>query len=353
MDTVAPVCKIDLQDSIEIADCAFNLDVPVSVEDACGILEYAWNLLDEKTDKSYDTGFGQLNGSESHAFVIRIENLIPGTYTLKLTITDDCQNEKTTAKSFEVVAGKKPTAICISELTIELTAMDLDQNGEADSAMASIWASEFNQSSYAPCGSSTKDLIYLIGHSSGIPSLPDLSATNLELGCEHIGERQVRIYVLDPTGGTWDYCEVTLHVQNNMGGCDPSINTTMQIGDFAIKAQSQIDRISLGKPKDISRKPTPDLSTKALDRQFELLQNRPNPFSAYTHIDFISPESVRATLSIFDIEGRLIKVLEADIPKGRYTFELEGKDFLTPGLFYYQIQAGGFSDVRKMVYLAF
>lgn len=67
-----------------------------------------------------------------------------------------------------------------------------------------------------------------------------------------------------------------------------------------------------------------------------LMQNYPNPFKDFTTIDYYSPGG-RVELNLFDNTGRLIKVLvSADMPGGKYTYNLDGTG-LQPGNYYYQL----------------
>ena len=49
-----------------------------------------------------------------------------------------------------------------------------------------------------------------------------------------------------------------------------------------------------------------DVENAPMPTQFALGQNRPNPFSAATAINFELPRAVRVKLSVFDLQGRLL-----------------------------------------------
>src|SRR5690606_19501567 len=132
-------------------------------------------------------------------------------------------NESYCELPFHVETGKKPTPVCITSLTVELTPWDLDNDGEADTAAATIWAYEFDRSSQAPCGELDSDLEFYIEWVEDNPepgdSLPEVLVDTLGIGCEDIGNgKMVRLWVVSPTG-SFDYCEVILNVQSFMGGC--------------------------------------------------------------------------------------------------------------------------------------
>jgi hypothetical protein len=58
-----------------------------------------------------------------------------------------------------------------------------------------------------------------------------------------------------------------------------------------------------------------------------LIQNHPNPFSETTTISFVLPAAAKGDVSVFDINGRLVKTLSnGSFPEGLNTFQWDGKD---------------------------
>ncbi len=238
LDTTPPVCILDLPDLIESGDCTYDLDTEVEVIDECGVLEYTWQLEVVKTGELLGYGSGSLNSETSNTFTVSVDGLGSGEYQLKAIITDDCQNESICKKVFTVVPRKKPSVICITSLTLELTPMDLDNNGVVDTAMGTIWASEFDVSSKPACGSDPASMEFRLDRSAnGPPGLPDSSS--LTFGCEDVGTQIVRMYVLDESG-TWDYCEVVLNVQDNSLGCGPAQSTRGLLSGVLFTETNQI-----------------------------------------------------------------------------------------------------------------
>ena len=82
---------------------------------------------------------------------------------------------------------------------------------------------------------------------------------------------------------------------------------------------------------------------------FALYQNRPNPFSAETTIGFRLPESGRAKLNIFSMEGRLVKTIVGDYPSGNNSVVLKKDDFGGPGVYWYELETLQHSDRKKMI----
>jgi len=87
---------------------------------------------------------------------------------------------------------------------------------------------------------------------------------------------------------------------------------------------------------------------------FELSQNYPNPFNPNTTIKFIIPQDVRretqaVSLKIYDILGNeIVTVVNEEKPAGEYEFEFDGSE-LTSGIYLYRLQAGDFTNTKKMI----
>lgn len=83
--------------------------------------------------------------------------------------------------------------------------------------------------------------------------------------------------------------------------------------------------------------------------QFEVYQNRPNPFEAETLIPFNLPEAGEVTLQVFDATGQLLRRQTAYFDAGLQHFTLRDEGFSATGLWYYQVSAAGEQAVRKLV----
>ena len=82
---------------------------------------------------------------------------------------------------------------------------------------------------------------------------------------------------------------------------------------------------------------------------FELYQNTPNPFASVTTIGFHLPEATSATLTISDVQGKVVKVIEGDYAKGFNSVSLKRGDLGASGVLYYRLDSGSDSATRKMV----
>ncbi|MBK8562412.1 MAG: T9SS type A sorting domain-containing protein [Saprospiraceae bacterium] len=90
-------------------------------------------------------------------------------------------------------------------------------------------------------------------------------------------------------------------------------------------------------------------NNKLVTGSFDLYQNTPNPFASVTTIGFYLPEATSATLTISDVQGKVVRVIEGDYSKGHNTVNLKRDDFGAAGVLYYRLDAGSDSATRKMI----
>jgi hypothetical protein len=84
---------------------------------------------------------------------------------------------------------------------------------------------------------------------------------------------------------------------------------------------------------------------------FELSQNYPNPFNPATTIQFHLPFAIPMTLKIYNLMGQEVATLiDQTLAAGTHQVEFDAKE-LSSGIYFYQIQAGAFRDMKKMVLL--
>jgi hypothetical protein len=72
-------------------------------------------------------------------------------------------------------------------------------------------------------------------------------------------------------------------------------------------------------------------------------------FNSSTNIRFFIPGTSQVELQVFDVAGRLVRTLvDKSLAAGSHTirFNTEG---LGSGVYFYQLKAGGTSDVEKML----
>ncbi|MCU7493025.1 MAG: T9SS type A sorting domain-containing protein [Ignavibacteria bacterium] len=84
---------------------------------------------------------------------------------------------------------------------------------------------------------------------------------------------------------------------------------------------------------------------------YSLSQNYPNPFNPSTTIKYSIPERKLVNIKVFDILGKEVAVLTNDFKDaGTYTLQFDGSS-LPSGMYIYRIQAGTFTESRKLMLL--
>ncbi len=102
------------------------------------------------------------------------------------------------------------------------------------------------------------------------------------------------------------------------------------------------------------------VSDNSVLNKFHLLQNYPNPFNPTTKIKYAIPASLNPSkggtliqLKIYDVLGNEIATLvNKEQSPGEYEVEFDvGKYNLSSGVYFYQLNAGGFISTKKMILL--
>ena len=87
-----------------------------------------------------------------------------------------------------------------------------------------------------------------------------------------------------------------------------------------------------------------------------LAQNKPNPFKGVTEIRYGLPEACRVKLTVYDLMGREVRRLVDEHEAAGYrVVRWDGRNDIghqaSGGVYFYRLEAGTHSEMRKMVYL--
>jgi len=89
----------------------------------------------------------------------------------------------------------------------------------------------------------------------------------------------------------------------------------------------------------------------AVPKHYELSQNYPNPFNPNTVISYSVSTASNVTLMVYNSLGQTIKVLEFGFKNaGNYSINFNASD-LPSGIYFYKLEAGQFSQIKKMILL--
>ena len=87
-----------------------------------------------------------------------------------------------------------------------------------------------------------------------------------------------------------------------------------------------------------------------LPTNYSLSQNYPNPFNPSTVISFTLPTRSEYTLSIYNVTGQVVQTFSGVEEAGTVDLTWEAGQ-LASGVYFYRLQAGNFTDTKKMVLL--
>ena len=87
----------------------------------------------------------------------------------------------------------------------------------------------------------------------------------------------------------------------------------------------------------------------AIPSEYQLQQNYPNPFNPTTTIRYHTPKSGQVKLVVYDIMGRNAATLvDKFMFAGKHQVDFDAAN-LSSGVYFYRIQMGDFTDVKKLV----
>jgi hypothetical protein len=152
----------------------------------------------------------------------------------------------------------------------------------------------------------------------------------------------VNLYRRDPTTGLYVRLNTTPLPQNSryLDAVAPGEVATYRLGVWRGDEEVMLGPLSIG----------------GNPLAFRLAQNAPNPFGERTTIAYDLPRDGRVSLRVFDVNGRLVRVLkDATEPAGFYTVTWDRRDAAGReagnGIYFYRLDTPGFSATKKMLVL--
>ncbi|MBN2007958.1 carbohydrate binding domain-containing protein [candidate division KSB1 bacterium] len=145
-------------------------------------------------------------------------------------------------------------------------------------------------------------------------------------------EPQLFEYTLEGNQVTEPTNELKLH----FGGTDTtSVNDSVTVWFDAVYVIEELA------PTSVSR------TNKNAPKDFTLEQNYPNPFNPTTNIRFSLKKASEVKLVLYNVLGEVVQELvNGKYEAGNYTYSLDATH-LSSGVYFYKLEAIGFSSVRK------
>jgi hypothetical protein len=128
----------------------------------------------------------------------------------------------------------------------------------------------------------------------------------------------------------------TLKVRSNVEG---QLSNVLNINDAVLRSE-----IYTGKDLEINNV---EIGYRNSEVNYALYQNEPNPFVSKTTIGFELPTAADYTLTVYDVTGKELKVVNSKGVAGYNTVTIE--DLNTTGVLSYRLQSDDFVATKKMV----
>ena len=133
--------------------------------------------------------------------------------------------------------------------------------------------------------------------------------------------------------------------------CKVEIDGDMLLFTAVTPGDSVIDMYQRGTPTSVGPP-----ASRAADAKTVLHPASPNPFNPSTTISFFLPRPVETTLTLFDVRGKLVRVLAEEVmEEGHHRIVWDGKDEngveAPSGIYFSRLRAGPETIARKMLIL--
>jgi len=188
----------------------------------------------------------------------------------------------------------------------------------------------------------------------------DMELTNIEMGdLTNLTETNFGLTRLDEgiITTSWDNTKNILHDNNTIlftltfkANTDLTLSDAIRISKSTIPAEayqgtdgSTVELLDIGLQFENQ--------SGVAEVGFELMQNNPNPFTESTTIGFRLPESGPATLTVYDMSGKILATVSNSYTEGYHEITLSKDELGTAGVLFYQLETQGQTATRRMVRL--
>ena len=92
-------------------------------------------------------------------------------------------------------------------------------------------------------------------------------------------------------------------------------------------------------------------TSSVIPKEYELIQNFPNPFNPTTDISFSIPKRSFVSIKVYDLLGREVAIIVSqELSAGTYTRHWNALN-MSSGIYFYRLQAGTFTQTKKLILL--
>ncbi len=171
-----------------------------------------------------------------------------------------------------------------------------------------------------------------------------------------VGETQIKggrlaIVWLDSEPNTLDdgsvTFDLTFYAKENL----PSLEGLFELNNTMARVEAHnANYQALGVELVLDSKTTVTSAEEALEQNaFYLFQNRPNPFKGQTTVGFVLPDHGSATLTLFDVAGRVVYRQKDGFEKGYNEVIIDAQELPAHGIYFYQLEFDGNVAMKRMI----
>lgn len=177
-----------------------------------------------------------------------------------------------------------------------------------------------------------------------LPDVPTVSAIVDPYNSNHVYVgNDLGVYVSTDGGTTWD--NFSRGLPTAVIAMDLNITTVNSVIRVATHGNGAYERKLLSTVVSVTEQNSVVIS------DFNLEQNYPNPFNPNTIIRWGISSDDFVSLKVFDLLGNLVATLVNGVkPAGSYETEFKAGE-LVSGTYFYKLEAGNFSETKKMILL--
>lgn len=241
-------------------------------------------------------------------------------------------------------------AVKVGDVTDDAKASGLQQNGTRSQGMITLEANNqtFQNGDVVSVNVSTASEELLSGYQFTLEYDTDMVELG-EMQFQQVGLTAANFAVLEDGVVTVSW--------NDFGGA--TITGEMFTLEFVAKAAGSVDQ-ALNLNSNVTKAEAYDqdlnnmgvnltIGGESASGPFELYQNTPNPFGDETVIGFDLPQNMSALLTIYDVMGKVVRIIEVEGQYGYNEVSVQKADLNATGILYYQLDAGVHTSTKKMI----
>ena len=211
----------------------------------------------------------------------------------------------------------------------------------------------FLQQSSWPYNTSSKQVTYRLFHMHGDAFFNLFSEVPQTLAVTHnssIPANATSFGVVAPVGSF-----IALSVNGNILGTATSTGSKQSIPISGTMTTGQVMKVVVTKQNyfryegNVTVGVTGIVNNADVPKRYSLSQNYPNPFNPITKINYALPKDGFVKIKIYDVLSREIATLVSEVKQaGYYSVDFDATNY-TSGVYFYKLESGSFSEIRKMM----